>query len=330
MQDEFEVKIEDLINGSNALVKVKCDNCICNKELEIIWYSYNKNIKEDGKYYCHKCSLALYATQNRTKIALKNGRSFEQCCVENKKQDILNRWDDELNDCKPSEISRGNRTKKYWFKCPKGIHKSELKDVSNFCHGHDGVMDCKACNSFAQYGINIIGNDFLIKYWDSIKNKASPWDKSHGSNNKKVWIKCQENEDHESYSISPNDFIRGRRCPICNDSKGEAKIKEVCNLYNIYYGSQYIFPDLIGERRWPLKFDVPVFCDIEKTKLKYLIEYDGIQHFQWQKSMMTKKQFERLQRHDKLKDEYCKLHNIKLIRIKYDQFDKIEEIIKYI
>jgi len=259
---------------------------------------------------------------------LKKGKSFEQYCIENDKQDVLNRWDYELNDCKPNEISRGNRAKKYWFKCPKGIHKSELKDVSNFCHGHEGVMNCKQCNSFAQYGIDILGEDFLEKYWTYNKNKASPWEINHGSNNKKVWINCQECESHGSYLISPNDFIRGRRCPICNDSKGEAKIKEVCRLYNFHYGSQYIFPDLVGERKWPLKFDVPMFYDIKKTKLKCLIEFDGIQHFQWQKGMMSKKQFEELQSRDKKKDKYCIKNSIILIRLPYWDFERIKEILE--
>jgi len=44
--------------------------------------------------------------------------TFEQWCLDNNRLDILNRWDYELNKCKPSKIGYSTK-KKYYFKCPK-------------------------------------------------------------------------------------------------------------------------------------------------------------------------------------------------------------------
>jgi hypothetical protein len=327
-KDEFEVKVEDLIYGSNVLVKVICDGHCNGKKLEVQWYSYNKNIKDNGKYFCRDCALRSYATQNRTIIALKNGKSLEQWCIKNNRQDILDRWDYKLNDCLPSEIHKGNRLSKFYFKCPRNLHKSELKNINNLKINKDNCLNCKQCNSFAQWGIDTYGEDFLDKYWDNNKNKTSPWEISHGTNQIKMWLKCQENNEHSSYRISPSDFIRGRRCPTCNDSKGQSKIKEICKSYNLSYGSEYFFKDLKSKKGWPLKFDVPIFWDKGKTQLRMLIEFDGIQHYEWQKGMMTKKEFKGLQSRDKKKNKYCIKNKIILVRIPYWELNNnIESIL---
>ena len=62
-------------------------------------------------------------------------------------------------------------------------------------------------------------------------------------------------------------------CPICRESKGEQRIKQVLDKYNIDYIRQYKFDDCKNKHRLP--FD---FCCIIDNKI-YLIEYDGEQHF---------------------------------------------------
>ena len=56
---------------------------------------------------------------------------------------------------------------------------------------------------------------------------------------------------------------------------------------------------------------------------KYLIEYDGQQHFYDIKYFGGEEQFKKQQQYDKIKNEYCKSHNIPLIRIPYWHYDKI-------
>ena len=94
---------------------------------------------------------------------------------------------------------------------------------------------------------------------------------------------------------------------------------------NINYSTQYTFQNLISEKGYPLKFDFAIFKD---NQLNCLIEFDGRQHTlgpeaDWAKadSLAT------IQMRDKLKDEYCKNNNIKLIRISYLEKDKINDIL---
>lgn len=84
---------------------------------------------------------------------------------------------------------------------------------------------------------------------------------------------------------------------------------------NIHFIQQYTFPDCLTENHFRCKFDFAIF---EKDRLKCLIEYDGIQHFQDTNFGLEKNQFR-----DNIKDNYCKQNNIKLIRIPYTDFEKI-------
>lgn len=215
IKDEFEVNVDDLPVKSHVLVKVECDNC--NTKFDRSWSNYKKYIKENNKCYCGKCASSLYGVENARKASLTASMSFQSWCLNNNRQDILNRWDYELNSYKPNEISYGSKIKNY-FKCPRNLHKSEQKVVHSFTNGQEGSMYCNQCNSFAQWGIDNLGEDFLEKYWDYDKNIIDPWETSYGSS-QKVWIKCQEKDYHGSYFIMPHSFTTGNRCLYCAGKK---------------------------------------------------------------------------------------------------------------
>ena len=58
------------------------------------------------------------------------------------------------------------------------------------------------------------------------------------------------------------------------------------------------------------------------------IEYDGRQHEEWCEGWQTKEEFEIQQTNDGIKDEYAKKYNWTLIRIKENDFNNIEIILK--
>lgn len=212
MGNEFEVKIEDLSDGSHSLVKVKCDRC--KEVLTVVWKSYKRYLKNNNLYYCNNCATKTYGNDNLRISLLKNGMSFAQWCTYNNKQEILDRWDYELNNCKPHEILKCSN-KQYWFKCPRGLHKSEKKRINGIIRLQEKII-CNSCYSFAQYLIDLYGYNALELYWDYEKNKnINPWEitKHFG---KKVWLKCQEKSYHDSYSIAPTTFVTTNvRCSYC-------------------------------------------------------------------------------------------------------------------
>jgi hypothetical protein len=107
---------------------------------------------------------------------------------------------------------------KFYFKCPRSLHKSEKFCISKITSRNPPQDKCRACNSFAQWGIDNICSDFLEKYWDYEKNTVDPWEISYGTKNN-VWLKCQEKNYHGSYLIRCSIFVHGSRCNLCKSSK---------------------------------------------------------------------------------------------------------------
>jgi len=199
------VKVEDLTKGSHAKVDIECDGCGINIK-NVTWKRYLNSLHANN-FYCSKCA----------NNGFKKWISFEQWCIENNRKDVLDRWDYKLNKYSPSEITYGT-TKKYYFNCPKGLHESELKTINAFTNGQEGSIYCKKCNSFAQWGIDNLGEDFLEKYWDYKLNIIDPWEISFGYAYKKVWIKCQKKDYHSSYDVWVSNFINNNsRCPYCHN-----------------------------------------------------------------------------------------------------------------
>ncbi len=187
------------------------------------------NYSSHKKYYfkcpkgLHKSELKEIAriTNNNASIVCNQCNSFEQWCLDKNRQDLSDRWDYVLNDCNPCDISFGT-ARKYYLKCPNDLHTSELHNIGSITSGQNGSSYCKACNSFAQWGINNICKDFLEKYWDYENNlNINPWEISYGSN-QKVWIRCQEKDYHGSYFMPCISFsIQKSRCPFCTNKNGK-------------------------------------------------------------------------------------------------------------
>ena len=101
----------------------------------------------------------------------------------------------------------------------------------------------------------------------------------------------------------------------CERSVGEQKINKLLKENNINFKREYTFPDLLGPGGGRLRFDFGILN--ENNELQYLIEYDGIQHYEANCFGKDEDDFIILKKYDKIKTEYCKNKNIKLIRIPY-------------
>lgn len=158
-------------------------------------------------------------------------KTFYDWCIKNNRQDLLDRWDYSMNNCNPDEIGYSTDTK-YYFKCSEGKHPSSPYKISNITRYWDKAkVDCIYCNSFAQWGIDNICEDFLDKYWDYDKNTdIDPWLLPKAAR-QRVWLKCQDVDDHDSYDIIAHSFYAGQRCPYC--SRKRIHPKDSFATYNI-------------------------------------------------------------------------------------------------
>lgn len=110
----------------------------------------------------------------------------------------------------------------------------------------------------------------------------------------------------------------------CISSWGEHQIIYWLNYYNIEYKKEYVFEDLKTDKNRKPRFDFAIFKD---NKLLYLIEYDGRQHYSYNKNWnMKEEDFKRLQYIDNLKTEYCKKNKIPLYR--FNNSSNLKEEIK--
>ncbi len=105
-------------------------------------------------------------------------------------------------------------------------------------------------------------------------------------------------------------------CGCLLDSAGVLKISELLRKYNIPFEREKTFDDCVSPSGKLFRFDFYV-------DKKYIIEYDGEQHFYATGGWNTEENWKKVQFYDKIKDEWCKEHNIPLIRVPYTRYDDL-------
>lgn len=299
-----EITIDGKCNKRKVFIRVKCP--YCGKEYDI---------RLDGFQNGNKCTNCCNEYEN----------SFAYY-IQQELQEPLNKyWDWEENNklgINPYLIYKTSR-KQIWIKCDKiDYHDNYKTTPASFTIGNR----CPYCshNSGKVHPKDSFGALYpdKTKYW-SPNNKKSPYETTAKSGKKYKFI-CEECGNE--FKISPHELNRrglGVLCNDCNSYKGEFYIKKWLNENNIYYiHNRCYFDDLTGVNGGKLKPDFIL------PDYKIWIEYDGEQHFEWQETWMSKEKFETLQKHDRIKDEYAKKHNWKIIRIPYWDFNNMNIILE--
>jgi len=138
---------------------------------------------------------------------------------------------------------------------------------------------------------------------------------------KPVIVKCLK--CGREFLKTPGNMLKGKGCKYCKIYKGEKAIELYLNKIDVGYNRYKKYPDLKDVN--PLDYDFY----IEKDNL--LIEYNGIQHYEFNcffhKNLHD---FHRQLHHDWLKRKYAKDNDINLLVIPYWQFDEIEDILSSI
>lgn len=132
----------------------------------------------------------------------------------------------------------------------------------------------------------------------------------------KILHKCKK-DGYEWYA-KPSYILSGSGCPVCKESNGERKVRQWLEKNDIEYIYQKVFLDCKDVKPLPFDFYLPDY--------NMCIEYDGQQHFipvnfntKKVDNESLQKQFELIKNHDKIKNNYCKINNIKLLRISYKE-----------
>ena len=116
-----------------------------------------------------------------------------------------------------------------------------------------------------------------------------------------------------TFKMTNHGFLNGQnQCRYCakRSSSYERKAKKQLDSLNINYIEQYTFEKC--KNKDVLPFDFAIFVNDE---LDHLLEIDGRQHFEPVLQFGGKEKFKDIKKKDKIKENFCRANDIKLIRI---------------
>jgi predicted RNA-binding Zn-ribbon protein involved in translation (DUF1610 family) len=137
--------------------------------------------------------------------------SFDEWCRDSGHLDWLDLWDYELNEVSPEDVSYKS-SKKYWFKCARGLHESEQRIPKLLVNGDSSVY-CRKCDSIGQFLLDTYGDDALNNMW-SEKNTIDPFLIAKNAKGVRVWLKCTQH-NHPDSDFSPMSIVKGSLCKVC-------------------------------------------------------------------------------------------------------------------
>lgn len=281
------ILLSDNINNAKEKLKIKCS---CG---EIFYRSFNK-FKSSNQTKCLKCQNITEWNYNKVKEFVTD------------------------NNCKLLSSHYDNREEILDFVCSCG------EKFSTTFHSflYSGKRQCDDCGNILRANKIKKGIDYLKKIV-SESSTSILISNDYKDYYEKLDFKCGCGNVFTTCFLS---FLNGKRlCDTCSkNSKMENIVEQFLIKNNIHYNKQVSFENLKGINGGLLKFDFSI-NDINGNIL-FVLELDGEQHFKPIKHFGGEEKFIIQQKHDKLKNTYCKNNNIILIRIPYYQKDNLYAI----
>lgn len=204
-----------------------------------------------------------------------------------------------------------NNQSRYRCKCDCGnetiVYRSSLIDG-----------DTKSCGCYAREVASGVatqtGHNNAADLVGYKTGKLTVIERLYSKNNNIIWkVRCDCGSEIE---LSSARLLSGgvQSCG-CLISKGEEEIAKYLIDHNVDFEKQKSFDGCKDERCLPFDF----WIGSKNTA----IEFDGEQHYK--DNAFFHHTLEYVQKHDKIKNDYCESNNINLIRIPYTDIDKIDQ-----
>jgi len=297
--DSFTVKAKDLPKGSAVRIIATCDYCGREYETQNDILMHGREIIQ--KDCCPNCTGKKASDVSRVNRARRYFKKLRGVCDQYGYE--LLTGEEEYTDL--HMMVR--------YRCPKHGIKEAMFD--NLMRGHK-CLDCsyeerfdgmRHDREYVEAVINHINGNTLLNPGE-YQNAAK----------RNLRIRCRCGNE---YTTSLNNFLKHNvtQCYSCSckESSGEAIVRAYLDNNQIEYTTQKRFTDCRDKKPLPFDFFLPDY--------NTCIEFDGKQHFEECEGFTD---FETVQRHDRIKTQYCEDHNIKLIRIPYYDGHHISEILK--
>lgn len=250
-------------------------------------------------YNCPKCSKE-HITHEITKIEQINA-STKKITNEEFKQKVIDKYGDKYILDKVEYIN--NRTK-ITVTCRE---HGDFEITPNHLMLNRG---CPLCSKNKRKETETIRNDIKTVHGDSIDTSMIEYNGIHGN----VLLKCNKC-GNLFYATPANVIHQATACPYCNESHMEKEVKQILMENNINFVQEKTFDWLINTRKLRLDFY------IEYNNIA--IECQGIQHFEQTFDVPL----DYIIQNDKIKNNLCKEHGIKVLYYANYNYDFPYEVI---
>lgn len=208
-----------------------------------------------------------------------------------------------------------NEFEKRGYKLLSTEYKNKISKLSFECNeGHQGSMSfdsfyyanniCIECTGSKKHTIDEIREAFNKEEYILLSTE-------YKNNHTKLEYKCPKGHIGE---MNYNNFSLGKRCGTCCNSKGESAVAKHLTKLNLKFIQEKKFDDCKNIKL--LLFDFYI-------DNKFIIEFDGQQHFESTKFFGGEDSHIKRQHLDKIKTDYCIKKKMPLLRISYDEIENI-------
>lgn len=209
----------------------------------------------------------------------------------------------------PKKVMAGS-DRYVWWRCSKNKSHEWKARVANINYG----FGCPWCSNKKVAKENSLACLFPALSRE-IDEDVDVWKISPGSG-KKVWWVCKNGHRWKTKVQCRTTGKTG--CPRCKQSKGEEKISELLNKFNIRFERQKRFKKCRNKLPLPFDFYIP--------DLKLCIEYDGIQHYKGWGGHENNKRY--IITNDNIKDSFIRKSSMTLIRIPYYLYEDCDFLLE--
>lgn len=298
INDKFLIKAKELSPSSHAEIDVICDYC---------GFAFKKKFSNvtKGRKYIQKDACSKCKQIKQQEISRKNRMNSSYLMAKEICEEMDYTFIEPIDDYTNQHIE-------FEFICHK--HGRQKMLLCNFLN----KKVCPKCGiaNKKKHKLNI--SDIINKISKDGNVLLNP-EEYKRTTTRNLHIKCKCGNEFIT-SLDGYVHLGVNRCPICSRriSKNELYISNVLDKYNIEYEREKRFKDCRDKNPLPFDFYIP--------KYNLLIEFDGEQHYKPIRNRIE--HFKTTQYHDVIKNDYCKKHNIDLLRIPYWENKNIETIIK--
>jgi hypothetical protein len=312
LQDIVEINPEELNNGSHILIEVKCD--ICNKEKELSYQKYVKNIKNGGYYAC--CSKCAQDKVKKTSIINFGSEYYMQ--TEEYRESV-------------NKTSKEKYGVEHFTQAKKVIDKQKKTNLEKYAvenvFASEKIKEKIKETNLERYGVENPSYSTEIKEKIShniittLRNKLLKENPNIINIEDDIYeMKCDNNKNH-NYKIN--------RLLLANRKFLKTTLCTVCFPPNSYTSSgleillrEFIVDNYKGDIEFNSKKIIsPYELDIYLPELKLAFEFNGVY---WHNELNKSKDYHLI------KHNLCKDKNIELIQIWQDSWIYKNDIVKSI